>query len=269
MSVWDVADDARRRARREGRRARRREPLLPPAAPPAAMAVQPVRHGARAHARRGRGQGRSRSRRCSATPRARTTCCTRTRILKKTGLRIALKLNESTMFRLSQYHAGNARSHAARGPARAPSGPVVIWNLIRRCNLTCKHCYSISADVDFPGELSTPRSSRVMDDLKAFGVPVLILSGGEPLLRPRYLRDLAARQGDGLLCRPVEQRHADRRAMRRSHRRRSASTTSASASTASARRTTASAARRAPSTRRSPGFGCCAIAASRSACASR
>jgi len=61
---------------------------------------------------------------------------------------------------------------------------VVIWNLIRRCNLTCKHCYSISADRDFPGELSTAEVFMVMDNLKAFGVPVLILSGGEPLLRP-------------------------------------------------------------------------------------
>ena len=70
------------------------------------------------------------------------------------------------------------------GPVRKPPGPVVIWNLIRRCNLTCKHCYSISADRDFPGELSTEEVFAVMDDLKAFGVPVLILSGGEPLLRP-------------------------------------------------------------------------------------
>jgi heme d1 biosynthesis radical SAM protein NirJ len=69
------------------------------------------------------------------------------------------------------------------GPKRNPPGPVVIWNLIRRCNLTCKHCYSISADRDFPGELSTAEVFAVMDDLKAFGVPVLILSGGEPLLR--------------------------------------------------------------------------------------
>jgi heme d1 biosynthesis radical SAM protein NirJ len=67
--------------------------------------------------------------------------------------------------------------------SRKPSGPVVIWNLIRRCNLTCKHCYSISADRDFPGELSTDEVFQVMDDLRAFGVPVLILSGGEPLLR--------------------------------------------------------------------------------------
>jgi len=70
------------------------------------------------------------------------------------------------------------------GPRRAPPGPVVIWNLIRRCNLTCKHCYSISADKDFPGELSTAEVCTVMDDLKGFRVPVLILSGGEPLLRP-------------------------------------------------------------------------------------
>jgi len=60
----------------------------------------------------------------------------------------------------------------------------VIWNLIRRCNLLCKHCYSISGDVDFPGELSTAQVFAVMDDLKQFRVPVLILSGGEPLLRP-------------------------------------------------------------------------------------
>ncbi|MBD0276119.1 MAG: heme d1 biosynthesis radical SAM protein NirJ [Acetobacteraceae bacterium] len=73
-----------------------------------------------------------------------------------------------------------ARPVARPGPPR----PVVIWNLIRRCNLNCRHCYSISADVDFPGELSTAQVSAVMDDLRAFGVSALILSGGEPLLRP-------------------------------------------------------------------------------------
>jgi heme d1 biosynthesis radical SAM protein NirJ len=68
----------------------------------------------------------------------------------------------------------------------------VIWNLVRRCNLCCEHCYSISADIDFPGELSTEQVYRTMDDLRAFGVPVLILSGGEPLLRPDLL-DIATR----------------------------------------------------------------------------
>lgn len=87
------------------------------------------------------------------------------------------------MFRISQYMHELAHPTVI-GPKRHPPGPVVIWNLIRRCNLTCKHCYSISADRDFPGELSTAEVFDVMDDLRAFGVPVLILSGGEPLLRP-------------------------------------------------------------------------------------
>ncbi len=87
------------------------------------------------------------------------------------------------MFRITQYmqELVNPTPLKAR---RVPPGPVVIWNLVRRCNLTCKHCYSISADVDFPGELSTEEVFSVMDDLRAFRVPVLILSGGEPLLRP-------------------------------------------------------------------------------------
>jgi Fe-coproporphyrin III synthase len=87
------------------------------------------------------------------------------------------------MFRISQFMQELVRP-TALVERRSPPGPVVIWNLIRRCNLTCKHCYSISADIDFKGELSTDEVFTVMDDLRSFGVPVLILSGGEPLLRP-------------------------------------------------------------------------------------
>ncbi|MCK9284410.1 MAG: heme d1 biosynthesis radical SAM protein NirJ [Rhodocyclaceae bacterium] len=91
------------------------------------------------------------------------------------------------MFRISQF-IRELTHPTPVGPRRlsgncAP-GPVVIWNLIRRCNLTCKHCYSISADTDFKGELSREEVFAVMNDLMACRVPVLILSGGEPLLRP-------------------------------------------------------------------------------------
>ncbi len=86
------------------------------------------------------------------------------------------------MFRISQFMQEIAQP-TPLGLKRNPPGPVLIWNLIRRCNLTCKHCYSSSADKDFPGELSTEEVFGVMDDLKRFHVPVLILSGGEPLLR--------------------------------------------------------------------------------------
>lgn len=61
--------------------------------------------------------------------------------------------------------------------------PVVIWNLLRRCNLTCKHCYATSADSEFRDELDTAEALKVIDDLHEAGVRVLILSGGEPLLR--------------------------------------------------------------------------------------
>ncbi|MCB1758190.1 MAG: heme d1 biosynthesis radical SAM protein NirJ [Gammaproteobacteria bacterium] len=87
------------------------------------------------------------------------------------------------MFRISQF-MHELLAPTPLGPKRNPPGPVVIWNLVRRCNLTCKHCYSISADKDFPNELTTEQVFSVMDDLKQFRVPVLILSGGEPLLRP-------------------------------------------------------------------------------------
>jgi heme d1 biosynthesis radical SAM protein NirJ len=95
------------------------------------------------------------------------------------------------MLRLTPYLASLLHP-TPLAPARRPAGPVVIWNLIRRCNLTCQHCYSISADRDFPGELSTSEVFAVMDDLRGFGVPVLILSGGEPLLRADIF-DIAAR----------------------------------------------------------------------------
>ncbi|MER2530131.1 MAG: heme d1 biosynthesis radical SAM protein NirJ [Candidatus Competibacter sp.] len=87
------------------------------------------------------------------------------------------------MFRITQFMQEIARP-TPLAPKRNPPGPVVIWNLVRRCNLACKHCYSISADTDFPGELATDEVFAVMDDLKRFRVPVLILSGGEPLLCP-------------------------------------------------------------------------------------
>lgn len=92
------------------------------------------------------------------------------------------------MLRLTQYLRLLCEPAAIPPPGRAmpagPQGPVVIWNLIRRCNLTCQHCYSTSANRDFAGELSTDEAYAVLDDLKAYGVRVLILSGGEPLLRP-------------------------------------------------------------------------------------
>ena len=62
--------------------------------------------------------------------------------------------------------------------------PVVVWNVGRRCNLHCVHCYSDSANRAYTGELGTEEGKALLDDLAGFGIPALLLSGGEPLLRP-------------------------------------------------------------------------------------
>jgi 12,18-didecarboxysiroheme deacetylase len=77
--------------------------------------------------------------------------------------------------------------------------PVVVWNMTRRCNLKCIHCYSNSADIDYPDELTTDEGKKLIDDLAAFGSPVILFSGGEPLLRKdllelaQYARDKGMR----------------------------------------------------------------------------
>ncbi len=61
--------------------------------------------------------------------------------------------------------------------------PVVVWNITRRCNLKCVHCYAHAKDMDFADELSTEEGKHLIDDLAQFGAPVLLLSGGEPMVR--------------------------------------------------------------------------------------
>lgn len=69
--------------------------------------------------------------------------------------------------------------------------PVVVWNVTRRCNLKCVHCYAHARDEAFPDELSLREGKAVLDDLAQFGSPVVLFSGGEPLMRPD-LPELAA-----------------------------------------------------------------------------
>ncbi len=69
--------------------------------------------------------------------------------------------------------------------------PVVVWNVTKRCNLKCIHCYAHAKDVAFKNELSFQEGKNLIDDLARFGVPVLLFSGGEPLMR-EDLPELAA-----------------------------------------------------------------------------
>ncbi|MFH2011853.1 MAG: 12,18-didecarboxysiroheme deacetylase [Pseudomonadota bacterium] len=61
--------------------------------------------------------------------------------------------------------------------------PVVVWNVGQRCNLRCIHCYSHSKDVNYSDELNTEEGITLINDLADFGTPVILFSGGEPLMR--------------------------------------------------------------------------------------
>ena len=61
--------------------------------------------------------------------------------------------------------------------------PVVVWNYTKQCNLRCIHCYANAGNRRSPGEMDTAAGKVFISDLADFGVPVILFSGGEPLLR--------------------------------------------------------------------------------------
>ena len=79
----------------------------------------------------------------------------------------------------------------ARNGVREGAGPVVVWNSTKTCNLKCRHCYMNSDAQKYQNELTTDEAKKFIDDLADFNVPVLLFSGGEPLIRPDFF-ELAA-----------------------------------------------------------------------------
>ncbi|ABB39371.1 Radical SAM domain protein [Oleidesulfovibrio alaskensis G20] len=61
--------------------------------------------------------------------------------------------------------------------------PVVVWNMTRRCNLKCVHCYAQAVDPEGNDEISTEQGKEIIRDLAQYGAPVMLFSGGEPLVR--------------------------------------------------------------------------------------
>lgn len=94
---------------------------------------------------------------------------------------------------------GSGEREGEMVPAKASERrPIVVWNITRACNLKCVHCYNDSGAGKPSDELSTAQAQGVIDDLARFGVPSILFSGGEPLMRPDLFELIEYAVGRGL-----------------------------------------------------------------------
>ncbi len=82
-----------------------------------------------------------------------------------------------------RYGGQEPQLSSANHPAENAQPPIVVWNYTRQCNLRCLHCYANANSLRRPGEMTTAEGKAFICDLAEFNVPVLLFSGGEPLLR--------------------------------------------------------------------------------------
>ncbi|GAG92415.1 unnamed protein product, partial [marine sediment metagenome] len=103
------------------------------------------------------------------------------------------------MINISKLYCGLAgESDDLRYRREKSFGPIVVYNCTRRCNLRCLHCYSSSESNQFSDELTTARAKQLLSELADVNCPVVLFSGGEPLLRDDLFELLAEARRLGL-----------------------------------------------------------------------
>lgn len=104
---------------------------------------------------------------------------------------------EATVSRQLTYGGDKSRIPQKLVQAAEKPLPVVVWNTTSKCNLKCIHCY---ANVTSSDELRTDEANAFLDDLAGMKIPMLLFSGGEPLLR-KDLYELASYiSSKGIMC---------------------------------------------------------------------
>ncbi len=73
--------------------------------------------------------------------------------------------------------------HSSKDTPPIPPLRLLAWETTRRCNLDCRHCRAAATQGPYPGELSTDEGKKLLSDVATLGQVVIILTGGEPLLR--------------------------------------------------------------------------------------
>jgi radical SAM protein with 4Fe4S-binding SPASM domain len=103
------------------------------------------------------------------------------------------------MINISKLYCGLAGESDYLRYSKADSfGPVVVYNCTTRCNLKCLHCYSSSTPDCCGGEMTTAEAKRLLSQLGEMNCPVVLFSGGEPLLRDDLFELLAKAKSLGL-----------------------------------------------------------------------
>lgn len=60
---------------------------------------------------------------------------------------------------------------------------LIAWEVTRRCNMNCRHCRAGACNIEYPGELTTAECKKTLDNIASFSRPIIILTGGEPMMR--------------------------------------------------------------------------------------
>ncbi len=80
-------------------------------------------------------------------------------------------------------HPHNQTGHGEK-EGEGPLPRLIAWEVTRSCNLSCIHCRAASVDKPYPNEFTNEECLKLLDDVVTFASPIIILTGGEPLLRP-------------------------------------------------------------------------------------
>ena len=82
----------------------------------------------------------------------------------------------------------------------SPLCRLIAWEVTRSCNLACKHCRAEAHPEPYPGELSTEEAKALIDTFPSVGNPIIIFTGGDPMIRPDVYELIAYAGSKGLRC---------------------------------------------------------------------
>lgn len=97
---------------------------------------------------------------------------------------------------------GRPGGHGSKTLADGKTPPcrLIAWEVTRSCNLACKHCRAEAHLEPYPGELSTSEAKALIDTFPEVGNPIIIFTGGEPLMRKDVFELVAHAKSKGLRC---------------------------------------------------------------------